>query len=56
MFQRIRYFLRELNWLAVAAAVSSVLAIVVAFIARDLPFAIALGLAGITCAILAKNT
>jgi hypothetical protein len=55
MFQRIRYYLRELNWLAVAAVVTSVLAVVVAFIARDLSFAMALGLAGITCAILAKD-
>jgi hypothetical protein len=56
MFQRIRYFLRELNWLALSAVALGAVSILLAIFSTDFALTIATGLAGIVCAVLAKDS
>jgi hypothetical protein len=56
MLQRLRYFLRELNWLALSSVALSVAAILLAIFSTDFALTVAVGIAGVVCAVLAKDS
>lgn len=57
MFQRIRYIIREFNWMAIASALLGVATIISPFVTHyNLAITAGLGLAGIVAGILSKNS